>query len=363
MLERFEIQTVREEAIGGAFALARPAFVRAVARARGHEAAHESRECERIGRVFLEGLHPETRYTVSFFAGDEELAERVVATLPRPVGRKRAEYFIIADPHLTRNRETRRGRLFPESAGILREAIGMIRPCQPDFVVMPGDVTDGGHAEECALAKEVLGELPCPVLMVPGDHDSHEGRRHYRETFGSGRWVAHHAGMTLIGCEGDDLDHDPTGRCLGRAGVEHLLAGIEAAEGPVVLVSHRQFVPDDYIVDDDRAYADHELFVDHVLLRLPAGTIAYIGHKNAPARYQVGNLTQLNCPQPVQYPCGLLRVRCYENGAYHTFEPIFSEVLNDFSRVTGSALGSPLWQESYRRGPGPERWNFVSEGR
>ena len=362
MLERFEIQSITEGEVVAAFTLKRPAFVRAAVRAGGEEGVYESAECERVGRVFLEGLRSDTEYGVSFSAGGTELAVCQVRTLPSPRGEKGFEFAVIADPHITMHRETRCGRLFMEAEAILRRTIAEVNRWQADFVLLPGDVTNWGYADECALARGLLDELTCPALVVSGDHDTQEGRAFFRETFGSGLWVERRNGLTLIGCEETGHGDDAGSGCLGERGIEHILAALESAEGQVVLVSHKQLLPDDYVVDANRVYADHERFAEEVLPRLPAGTLAYVGHKNVPALYRRGNLAQLNCPQPVQYPCGVLRVRGYENGMFHTLVPMFSEILNDFSRVTGNALGNPLWEESYRRGHGPEAWNFVWAG-
>lgn len=366
MLERFEIQTLSEKEIAGAFTLREPAFVKAVALADGHEAVYETIECERVGRVFLEDLRPGTEYAVSFSADGEELSACSVKTLPAPQGMKRSEFSVIGDPHITTRREIRRGRLFVESAGILRQTIAEINKRETSFVLLPGDVTNEGYADEVALAGEVLDELECPLLTVPGDHDTAKGRRHIYDAFGPGQWVERRDGFTIIGCDvvnpGRDvpgIDEEGVGYCLGRKGADHILSALESADGPVILLCHRQLVPDDYVLDENRVIGDHELFAAEVLPRLPVGTIAYVGHKNLPAMYRRGNLLQLNVPQPVQYPCGTLRVRCYENGMYHTYVPMFSEVMNDFSRVAGSALGVNLWEENYRRGRGHHLWNFV----
>lgn len=363
MLIRFEIQTVTENEIVGAFALRQPALARVVAKADGDEKGYESIECERIGRVFIENLQPDTQYTVSFLADDKELNVCTVKTLPAPQGAKLAEFAVVADPHVTTKREMRHGRLFLESGAILRQTVAEINKRDTDFVLIPGDVSNDGVPDEVALAAEILAELKCPLLLVAGDHDMHHGRRHIYDTFGPGQWVEHRNGFTIIGCDlldmGDGKVKDRMGFWLGQKGVDHILSALESADGTVILLCHRQLVPDDYIVDANRVFGDHQLFEEKVLPKLPTGTIAYVGHKNVAARFQRGNLAQLNCPQTVQYPCGILRVRCYANGMYHSYVPIFSELLNDISRALSNELDNPNWEEGYRRGRGYGVWNFV----
>ena len=277
----------------------------------------------------------------------------------RSAWRKLAEFAIVADPHLTTCCENDRGRLYAESEAILRRTVAEINRRPTDFVLVPGDLTHLGSADEVALAREILDELQCPVLMVPGDHDMDGGKHDIYDAFGPGQWVERRDGLTIIGCDMIDIGTDRTGFCLGQAGVEHVLTALESADGPILMLCHRQFVPDDYVPDRSRAIGDHERFVQQVLAKLPPGTIAYVGHKNVAARFRQGNLLQLNVPQPVEYPCGTLRVRCFANGFYHSFVPMFSETLNDVSRVACNALGLRTRTESYKRGRGHGIWNFV----
>ena len=66
-----------------------------------------------------------------------------------------------------------------DTARFLREAIAHIKGLkqQPDVVVATGDLTDFGKPEEYALLREILGELPLPLYMIPGNHDERENMR------------------------------------------------------------------------------------------------------------------------------------------------------------------------------------------
>jgi 3',5'-cyclic-AMP phosphodiesterase len=50
------------------------------------------------------------------------------------------------------------------------DALLALQP-RPDVVLITGDMTDCGLETEYALLRELLGRLPMPVYMVPGNHD------------------------------------------------------------------------------------------------------------------------------------------------------------------------------------------------
>jgi 3',5'-cyclic AMP phosphodiesterase CpdA len=47
----------------------------------------------------------------------------------------------------------------------------------PDVVIATGDLTDCGLMEEYKILKAILGRLPMPVYLVPGNHDRRENLR------------------------------------------------------------------------------------------------------------------------------------------------------------------------------------------
>lgn len=48
---------------------------------------------------------------------------------------------------------------------------------QPDLVLISGDLTDCGTAEDYALARRMLSRFAAPVLVVPGNHDRRTAMR------------------------------------------------------------------------------------------------------------------------------------------------------------------------------------------
>lgn len=48
---------------------------------------------------------------------------------------------------------------------------------KPDAVMLTGDLTDKDDPREYALARHLLGKLPMPVYLIPGNHDTAAGMR------------------------------------------------------------------------------------------------------------------------------------------------------------------------------------------
>ena len=58
----------------------------------------------------------------------------------------------------------------------LAQAVAHINAIEPtpDAVIVSGDLTDHGRAEEYDLLREILAELLPPVFVIPGNHDRRE---------------------------------------------------------------------------------------------------------------------------------------------------------------------------------------------
>jgi Icc protein len=66
-----------------------------------------------------------------------------------------------------------------DTASCLTQAVAAVAALDPapDVVVATGDLTDFGRPEEYELLRELLAPLPCPVYLVPGNHDEREAMR------------------------------------------------------------------------------------------------------------------------------------------------------------------------------------------
>ena len=323
--------------------------------------AQTEEECF-IGRIFLNQLEPKTSYKVivEWESGQEELE---FTTLPVPIGDCLCKFAAIADTHISEKAENRKGRLFVESAMILSDIVEHINSEQMDFAIIAGDITNMSRSSEYARADEILSRMKCKCYVVPGDHDMlDKGNEYWQRHFGEKQWVEElecvaSKKIQLIGV-------DTSNRRIGQEGIDWLKCNLKR-DVINIIVSHFQLIPDDYIRGSNRKLIeDYEEYRQEIeRLCEYYNMMIYVGHQNVPSKKYIGNSVQINLPQPVQFLCGYLVVQVYENGIYHSFVPITSEILNEHSRVFSECASSRLqeahWRAEYRVGKDVTESNFI----
>ena len=317
----------------------------------------ETVERSTIGRLPLDHLSPDTEYAVivKWQSGSREFRFR---TLPAPQGPLLCSFAAVADPHISLKSENRKGRLFMESSAIFHNLVDEFNAAGLDFVLIAGDLTNMGTRQEYEAIAAILDRLTCPCFAVPGDHDIvDDGTSHWTRIFGPTSWHKDYKGLRLFGL-------DTSERVLGVDGRNLIESNWSDDNGVRIMVSHHQLFPDGYISHGrEKGIADfseqEELL--KTLFRKP--TLLYIGHQNIPARATMNNALQINLPQPLQFQCGYVLVQQYQNGFYHTFKPIRSAVLSDYSRraanMAADDYGEPQWHETYRIGENMHTLNFL----
>ena len=77
----------------------------------------------------------------------------------------------LSDPHIVAPGRRLLGRI--DTPALLAQAVAGVRALQPaaQAVVLTGDLVDRGSAEEYAHLRALLAPLPCPVWLMPGNHD------------------------------------------------------------------------------------------------------------------------------------------------------------------------------------------------
>ncbi|HEY4066834.1 MAG TPA: phosphodiesterase [Burkholderiaceae bacterium] len=83
----------------------------------------------------------------------------------------------LSDPHVKAPGLLAYGRV--DTAAFLERAVAAVNGLRqaPSAVVVTGDLTDFGRADEYAHLRRLLGALRCPCYLLPGNHDDRAGLR------------------------------------------------------------------------------------------------------------------------------------------------------------------------------------------
>lgn len=325
-----------------AFGSAEAAVHRVVVLARdGRAAEWSTKERNFCGRLEAGGLEPDSAFTARAYAGKREIAALSFSTLPQVPGSPVLRFAVVADPHVSVDRENRRGRMFQESSCVLQEIVDWAGLQGMDALLVPGDLSDAGKPEEMRRAAGILSAFPGRVFVAPGDHDQ-GGKRG-----GASPWpypvpfLERWADMQVLGL-------DTSSGVLGDA-QHRLLDRALGGPGRLIILSHHDLVLNPDIRDADAVIEDHEK-IRGVLTGARKTWVAYCGHKNVPSLLRVGLGVQINAPQPTQYPAGILSVSVFERALVQQFVPIRSEILRSYSLRMLGCDESPSFEPAYRYG-------------
>lgn len=157
----------------------------------------------------------------------------------------------LSDPHVGTGPAFLDGRM--DTLAALRTAVAHVlalRP-QPDLVLLTGDLTEHGRAEEYAAVAEVLSALPMPVYAVPGNHDDPAVARHALARCmpvaadapdGACCYHVAHAGLQLVAL--DTVVPRQSHGALHDAQLAWLARTLDACRGaPVLLFMHHPPLP------------------------------------------------------------------------------------------------------------------------
>jgi predicted phosphodiesterase len=279
----------------------------------------------------ITGLAPDTEYplAVEGAAADRWLPDSV-RTLVLPPGRLLATVATANDVHFGETECGRTGDPATDAIGPIlsvdpgeepyplvmgRAAVAEMAAIDPDAVVVKGDLTDTGRAEEYAQFLEVYGVFGDRLHHVRGNHDSM--RDVTLATCGT-PYAVELTGVTLA-----VLDSTAPGHVGGALGAEQLAWLDDHASGagsPVMVFAHhppwdldaRHPVDPHYAI----ARADSERLVDVIARRHRiVGFFAGHTHTNRVLRRERSrNVPMVEVACGKDYPGAWAEYRCYEGG-------------------------------------------------
>ncbi|MFL5843349.1 MAG: metallophosphoesterase [Solirubrobacteraceae bacterium] len=167
----------------------------------------------------------------------------------------------------------------------------------PDAVVVTGDLTEHGTAEEYAIVRELLGVLATPVHVIGGNHDDPGALRAAFPVAGesSYHWAADAGALRIIG-----LDSTIPGRDDGTIAPELEWLGArleEAPERPTIVALHHSPLPTGIPVLDRLGLAGGEPeALGELLGRHPQVLRVVCGHVHLASSGVVGACPVATCP-------------------------------------------------------------------
>lgn len=221
------------------------------------------------------------------------------------------EFFVqLSDPHIVA-----KGRLLMDevdTAHFLMRAIAQIVAMHhtPSHVLITGDLVERGGLDEYAHLRELLAPLPCPVLLMPGNHDAVP---HLRKAFTDHRYLdctAHDpalAGFALYeACLGSRrllaLDTVVPGRPYGNlctARLDWLRAQLEAAPGtPTIVAMHHPPFATGIRHMDDMGLREGATELEALIQRHPQVERILCGHLHRPITRRFGGTVAMTAPSP-----------------------------------------------------------------
>ena len=342
-----------------AFAQEKMSFVKAELSGGSMSRQFVTQETSCNGRILIQDLTPDSDYKIEVFLaeGSHQLSFR---SLPMPSGACSCRYAVLADPHLSTTAPNRKGRLFQESAIILREVVEHVNALEVDFCLIAGDLTNSAIEEEFKIARDILKNLQMPVLCARGDHDVHgEGGRLWDQYLGDllRTELVHHPYKIMA--------IDTSSKQLTAADAARLRESLSLSLRPIIL-THVHLLPNPELCRGQKA-AEISNSDEYRALLLELGQkkslLIYAGHQNIPTRLQTSGVCQINVPQISQYLCCWYLVEEYDNGLYHRAIPIKSEILRQQSRhesqLAAELFQEKQWETSYRQGKDAASRSFI----
>jgi 3',5'-cyclic-AMP phosphodiesterase len=197
---------------------------------------------------------------------------------------------------------------------LLERAIGETNEAEPDLVVVAGDVTDEGYPDQYATAKERLGAIECPhLVVVPGNHDArHVGYLQYERTFGPRdsrqRLTLDATEVALVAVDSSKPDLDE-----GEIGREHYAWIVEGFREPAdlrIFVCHHHLMP----IPGTGRERNQVLDAGDVLslLRHAGVDLVLSGHRHVPYVWPVAGMLLIHSGT-----ASTLRTRAFTQPAYN----------------------------------------------
>ena len=300
--------------------------------------------------IGINGLEEGTEYFYRIGSGGRWGSTSNFTTLSQPGGNLKLQFAIVTDPHVdVDGTNTRNGNMNEDSRRLLGSVLQEINENpELDFLVVPGDLTNGAEADFEALGEE-MDALTIPWYPIPGNTDKAEE--------GWQQWYTNATGMTQMYHSFDAggyhfvmLDSSARGRINGTLPpdqLDWLERDLEKNdERPTLIFMHHMADRTDEIFGID---APSQQDLSSIVSANPQVLSITSGHIHQNIRSSFGNRVNIAVAATVQYPIGYSIVTLYEEGYCQSFHKIAAELqTSEESRLrVNTAGGNPNTDGEY----------------
>lgn len=208
----------------------------------------------------------------------------------------------LSDPHILEAGRRLAGGI--DTAALLRQAIAALPRWAPDALLISGDLTESGRWEQYLHLGRILAEAPCPVWLIPGNHDD-------RETLT--RWLAEAPAPVQRGPAGPWLHRrvdvgplrlllldslctgHPHGELCGER-LQWLARELQLCPGPTLLALHHPPYASGIAEMDAMALQAGALELEALLRRHPQVERLLCGHLHRSTQCRFGGTLAMSAP-------------------------------------------------------------------
>ncbi len=311
----------------------------------------ETIEFATIGRVEITQLPADSEIMLNVIF-DNYKSQLNFRTLKNPKGKLLSSFAIVSDLHISERLENRKGRMFVESSLLFSEILQTCKELKLDFMTISGDLTNDGTPKEFEMLKNILKPFDIPIIAGIGDHDVMCSTNLWKNLLDEGVIQNQYQNQYLNVYALDTADSQ-----LKQSDAEYILE-MQKKEQLSLLVTHVHLLQNDMLSIGQKAKGikNADQYSDFFSKLSQKDTIILAGHQNIQSIVKQNFLTQINIPQPCQYPCSWIYAKLYSDELRLKIMPIKSEVLRYYSdkeaNLAANLYGEKQWETTYRQGVG-----------
>lgn len=217
---------------------------------------------------------------------------------------------LLSDLHLGQSGEGRyhNRQLLGRAEEIASAAVALLNHHDLDLAVALGDISQTGAMSELAIARDILAELTCPWLVLPGNHDRAAMQSGFFDQVFKEHIPQPYLRLDRVGLLFFREETPPDGVMLGSIAIGTAVESVAADLPPLLwLFSHFPITSEEaHAVEQGRLYANHFGDGEHLLGRLREVTetpiAAFSGHQHWHHVRQKQGYTQCTTGALIEYP-------------------------------------------------------------